>query len=65
MTEAGVASFRSARGRTIATLRGLDEAGWAQSGTHETFGLLDVAGLMPEALAHDADHLEGLARSGS
>jgi uncharacterized damage-inducible protein DinB len=58
-----IAAFRSARATTVAILEGLDDAGWARSGTHATFGVLDVAGLVRETLAHDEDHLAGLARS--
>ena len=38
--------FARRRAKTVATVRALDEAGWARSGTHETYGRLDVAGLL-------------------
>ena len=56
-----LAAFATARAATTATVRALDEAGWARSGTHDTYGVLDVEGLLRIAIDHDADHLEGLA----
>ncbi len=41
----------------------LDDAGWARFGTHVTYGVLDVAGLLNLAIDHDEDHLAGLARA--
>ena len=55
-------AFAAARAATVATVRALDDAGWARSGTHATYGRLDVAGLLGIANDHDADHLEGLIR---
>jgi hypothetical protein len=52
--------FARRRSRTVATVRALDDAGWARFGTHETYGRLDVAGLLRLASDHDAEHLEGL-----
>jgi hypothetical protein len=49
--------FRRSRGLVIAYLDGLDDTGWARTGMHETFGRLDVAGLMRRALDHDEEHL--------
>ena len=57
-----LAAFAAARAVTVATIRGLDDAGWARSGTHATYGRLDVAGLLGIANDHDADHLKGLVR---
>ena len=54
--------FARRRAKTVATIRALDEAGWARSGTHETYGRLDVAGLLRLANDHDAEHL-GLSLS--
>ena len=41
----------------------LDDAGWARTGTHATFGELDVSALMLRAIDHDEEHLAGFARS--
>ncbi len=54
-------AFAAERAATLERVRGLDEEGWARTGTHETFGVLDVAGLLHEALAHDEEHLAQLA----
>jgi len=43
-------------------LDALGPAGWARTGTHDTFGVLDVAGLMEKALDHDDEHLASLRR---
>ena len=53
--------FARRRAKAVATVRALDEAGWARFGTHETYGRLDVAGLIRLALDHDGEHLAGLA----
>jgi hypothetical protein len=55
-----LAAFAAARAATVATIRALDDAGWARSGTHATYGRLDVAGLIRLANDHDATHLESL-----
>jgi hypothetical protein len=52
--------FAAARDGTLAMLSALDEAGWARTGHHTTFGVLDVAGLVRNAVDHDAEHLAGL-----
>ncbi len=52
--------FAAARDETLATLRSLDAAGRARVGHHETFGELDVAGLVQNAIDHDEEHLAGL-----
>jgi hypothetical protein len=49
--------FRLSRGRTIATLDALDDAGWAKSGVHERYGRLDVAALLRRAIDHDEEHI--------
>ena len=38
----------------------LDEAGWARTGRHATFGQLDAEGLLRLAVDHDEEHLGGL-----
>lgn len=53
-------AFAEARATTVATVRTLDDAGRARSGTHATYGVLDVAGLLRLAADHDQSHLEGL-----
>ena len=56
-----LAVFAEARHQTVATVRAFDEAGWARHGTHATYGVLDVAGLLRMAVDHDEEHLAGLA----
>jgi DinB superfamily len=48
------------RGATLAMVGALDDAGWARTGHHATFGVLDVAGVLRNALDHDEEHLRGL-----
>ena len=55
-----LARFAAHRATTLATIVALDEAGWARSGEHATFGTLDVAGLLRNAVDHDEEHLRGL-----
>ena len=45
----------------VALLDDLGADGWARTGVHETFGRLDVAGLMEKALDHDDEHIASLA----
>jgi len=52
--------FAAGREETVAILDALDEAGWARSGAHATYGVLDVAGLVRKALEHDEEHLASL-----
>lgn len=56
-----LAVHAAARRMTVATLAELDEAGWARTGTHATFGVLDLAGLLMIAIDHDEEHLASLA----
>ena len=56
-----LARYRAARTSTIATLEALDDAGWARTGTHATYGVLDVASLMDRAVDHDEEHLRSFA----
>jgi DinB superfamily len=53
-------TYRDRRWTTVELLTALDDAGWARTGTHDTYGVLDVAGLMERALAHDEEHLASL-----
>lgn len=55
-----LAAFAAARRTTAATVAEFDDAGWARSGTHATYGVLDVAGLLRLAIDHDREHLESL-----
>jgi hypothetical protein len=55
--------FARRRARSVATIRALDEAGWTRSGTHATYGRLDVAGLLRLAIDHDEEHLAGIERA--
>jgi hypothetical protein len=55
--DAVLEAFRAHRSATVATLDGLDEAGWARSGVHERFGRLDVAGVVRRAIDHDEEHI--------
>jgi len=56
-----LAMFAQVRAQSVAVVRGFDESGWARSGTHATYGVLDVAGLLGLAIDHDAEHLRGVA----
>jgi len=57
-----IGRFAAARAATLATIDAFDEAGWARSGEHTTFGPLDVGGLVRNAVDHDEEHLRGLRR---
>lgn len=48
------------RAATLALLDELGPDGWARTGTHDTYGVLDVAGLMTVAADHDEEHLASL-----
>jgi hypothetical protein len=56
-----LARFADLRATTLATVSGLDEAGWARSGRHTTLGVFDVRALLANAVDHDEQHLAGLA----
>jgi hypothetical protein len=53
--------FGRLRASTVDFLGMFDDAGWARTGFHETYGRLDVAGLLRIAIDHDEEHLKGLA----
>ena len=58
-------TFAARRSGTLARVTGLDEAGWSRTGTHATYGRLDVAGLLGVIVDHDDEHLSALkARAG-
>jgi hypothetical protein len=52
--------FARLRASTIDLLRMFDGDGWARAGVHETYGRLDVAGLLRVAIDHDEEHLQSL-----
>ncbi len=54
--------FRLHRAATLAHLDALDDAGWARTGTHATYGVLAVLDLVTIAADHDDDHLATLER---
>jgi hypothetical protein len=56
-----LATHAATRARTLAMLDALGTDGWARTGTHDTFGVLDVAGLMSVAADHDDEHLASLS----
>jgi len=56
-----LATYTDRRGATIRILNGLNEAGWARTGQHATYGVLDVAALMTRAIDHDDEHLASFA----
>jgi hypothetical protein len=57
-----LASHARVRAETLKILDALGPDGWAGTGTHDTYGVLDVAGLMTVAADHDDEHLQGLPR---
>lgn len=58
--EGALGLFSAGRGLTLERLAALDDAGWARTGVHATYGRLDVAGLMRVAADHDDEHLAAL-----
>jgi hypothetical protein len=57
-----LATHARVRTTTLALLDDLGPDGWARTGTHDTYGVLDVAGLMTVAADHDDEHLASLER---
>ena len=55
-----LARHAEVRGRSVGILDDFDEAAWARTGFHATYGRLDVAALLRIATDHDAEHLAGL-----
>ena len=55
-----LASHARVRAETLKSLDALGPDGWARTGTHDTFGVLDVASLMTVAADHDEEHLASL-----
>ena len=60
--ESLLATHAIERARTLEILDALGPDGWARRGTHDTYGDLDVAGLMTVAADHDDEHLASLRR---
>ena len=54
-----LAAFRAARARTLALLRGMDQAQWQRHGEYEG-GPVTVQGLAHYLCSHDQQHLAGL-----
>jgi hypothetical protein len=52
-----LATFAALRTRTVAILDGFDEADWSRTGIHATWGEVDVAALMEQAIDHDEEHI--------
>ena len=59
------AEFDAGRRAIERHLRALDSAGWRRFGVHQTFGALDVTGLMRRMLDHDDEHLGPIEAAGA
>ena len=55
-----LARHADARARSVSILEAFDQAAWARTGVHATYGRLDIDGLLRIATDHDAEHLDGL-----
>jgi hypothetical protein len=55
-----LAEHARVRASTLEILAALGGEAWGRTGTHDTYGLLDVAGLMTVAANHDDEHLGSL-----
>jgi hypothetical protein len=55
--------FAAARARSVTILDGFDDAAWARTGVHATYGRLDASGLLRIVNDHDAEHLASLSES--
>jgi hypothetical protein len=55
--ETVLAVFAARRAETVAKIDRLDEADWSRTGTHATYGVLDIAALIRRAIDHDEDHI--------
>lgn len=60
--ESALALFARERASTLARLDALDEAGWARTGVHATYGRLDVVGLLALAADHDDEHITNMRK---
>ena len=52
--------FGRLRASTVDFLGMFNDAAWARTGVHATYGRLDVAGLLRLAIEHDEEHVAGL-----
>ena len=52
-----LAAFAERRTATVARLDALEPEGWSRRGSHDTYGILDVAALLRITLDHDEEHL--------
>lgn len=52
--------FGRLRASTVDYLGMFNDAAWARTGVHATYGRLDVAGLLRLAIDHDEEHVAGL-----
>ena len=52
--------FGRLRASTVDFLGMFNDAAWARTGVHATYGRLDVAGLLRLAIDHDEEHVAGL-----
>ena len=52
-----VGTFAAGRRALVDAVSDLDPAGWARTGTHATFGLLDVTDILERVIEHDDEHL--------
>lgn len=57
------AELMAGRTRLVTFLRGFTPEQWAATGIHDTFGELDISGLLIEILRHDEEHRASLVLS--
>ncbi len=57
-----IETFSDGRRALVATVNELRPADWERSGTHDTLGVLDVAGLLEVAIDHDDEHISAIRR---
>jgi len=62
--ESALEVFAARRAATLARLDALDAAGWARTGRHVVFGVLDVAAMLRILLDHDEEHLAQIRHGG-
>jgi hypothetical protein len=60
--EGAIEVYAARRAETLARLDALDAAGWARTGRHAVYGVLDVAALLRILIDHDEEHLAQVAR---